>query len=240
MKWCGLSKYGVIAVLAVAPPASAESLLDKLLRVSGLTASPAQMRPADDTVEAGNIWVADLDRRTARAITTGGGYRSPIFAPVTGGLYALNGDAIVRISLETGAAAAIQRVPAVIKLVGFDSSNDDEIVVLRDAGSDASPLGVVSLKTRGIRPLFYDAKNQAERGALGQIRGQDRDYGDTVVYVQTVTKQGLARTVGWTDIFVRRGTGAPQNVSACNGTSCGQPALSSDGRSLAFVKAEDH
>src|SRR5882757_2822787 len=49
-----LRKYVVLAVLAVATPVSAESLLDKLLRVSGLTATPAQMRPAGDTVEAGN------------------------------------------------------------------------------------------------------------------------------------------------------------------------------------------
>ncbi len=235
-----LRKYVVLAVLAVATPVSAESLLDKLLRVSGLTATPAQMRPAGDTVEAGNIWIADLDRRTARAVTTGGGYRSPIFSPVTGSLYALNGDAIVRISLENGAAGALQKALAVVKLVGFDSKNDDEIVVLLDVDRDASPLGIVSLNSGRITPLLHDVKNQPERAVLDQIRGQDRAYGNTIVYVQTETKQGLARTVEWTDIYVRRGTGAPQNVSACNGTNCGQPALSSDKRSLAFVKAEGH
>ncbi len=240
MRWRRLSKYVVLAVLAVAPPSAAESLLDKLLRISGLTASPAQMRAPDVMVEAGNIWIADLDRRTARAVTTGGGYRSPIFPPVTGNIYALKGDAIVRISPENGAAVAMQRVPAVIKLIGFDSRNDDDIVVLLDAGSDASPLGVVSLKSRRIRPLLYDAKNKAERDVVDWIRGQDRAYGDTIVYVQTETKQGLARTVEWSDIYVRRGSGAPQNVSSCNGTNCGQPALSSDGRSLAFVKVENH
>jgi hypothetical protein len=75
MRWRRLSKYVVLAGLAVAPPSAAESLLDKLLRISGLTASPAQMRAPDVMVEAGNIWIADLDRRTARAVTTGGGYQ---------------------------------------------------------------------------------------------------------------------------------------------------------------------
>jgi len=111
-------------------------------------------------------------------------------------------------------------------------------VVLLVAGGDASPLAVVSLKGGRITPLPYDAKNRAERGVLQQIRGQDRIYGDTIVYVQTETKQGLARRIEWTDVYVRRGTGAPQNVSACSGVSCGQPTLSSDGRSLAFVKVQ--
>ena len=235
-----LTKYmALAALLAFAPGAAAESLVDKLLRVSGLTASPAQMRAPGDPVGAGNIWIASLDRHTARAVTTGGRYRSPIFLPVAGSLYALDGETIVRISFEDGAAVAMQKVAGVIKLVGFDSADSDQIVVLLDAGSDGSPLGVVSLKSRRIAPLPYDAKNKAERGILEQIRGQDRAYGDTIVYVQTETKQGLARSVEWTDVYVRRGAGAPQNVSACNGVSCGQPALSSDGRSVAFVKLED-
>jgi Tol biopolymer transport system component len=29
----------------------------------------------------------------------------------------------------------------------------------------------------------------------------------------------------------------PQNVSGCDGVNCGQPALSPDGRRVAFVKA---
>ena len=62
------------------PPARPrEPLLTKLLRIAGLTAAPSQMRgPADDAA-VGNIWMVSIDRRDARALTTDGGYRSPIF-----------------------------------------------------------------------------------------------------------------------------------------------------------------
>src|SRR5262249_25046101 len=73
-----LTKYvALAAVLAFASGAAAESLVDTLLRVSGLTASPAQMRAPGDPVGAGNIWIASLDRPAARAVTTRGRYRSP-------------------------------------------------------------------------------------------------------------------------------------------------------------------
>jgi hypothetical protein len=225
------------AMLAVAPEAAAESLVDKLLRISGLTASPAQMRDSD-AVGAGDIWIADLDRHTTRALTIGGGYRSPIFSPAAGSLHALNGDTIFRISREDGTAVAVQTVAGVVKLVGFDANDADEIVVLLAAGIDGSSLAAVSLKSRRITPLPYDADSKAEQRILEQIRGQDRVYGDTIIYVQTETRQGLARSIEWTDVYVRRGARAPQNVSVCNGVRCGQPALSSDGRSLTFVKVQ--
>ena len=57
------------------------------------------------------------------------------------------------------------------------------------------------------------------------------------VYSETESKRGLSRTIEWTDVYLRRGTAAPRNVSACDGVNCVQPALSPDGRSVAFVKA---
>ena len=76
-----------------------------------------------------------------------------------------------------------------------------------------------------------------ERTLLAQIRGQERLYGDTVVYTKTETKRGLSRAIEWTDVYIKRGSEAPLNVSACDGVNCVQPSLSPDRRSVVFVKA---
>ena len=177
-----------------------------------------------------------IDTQAARALTTEGGYRSPVFSPV-GAIYALKGDAVVHIPPEGGAAVVSQRVSGVIKLVGFDGDSPDEIVVLLD-GAAGSPLGVVSLKSGRIAPLPYDAKSRDADRILTQVRGQDRVYGDTRIHIETESKRGLARNIEWTDVYLRRGNAAPQNVSGCDGVNCVQPALSPDGRSIAFVKTE--
>jgi len=231
----GLARIAAIGALLLLPAAAAaESMVDTLLRVAGLTASPAQMRGPGDEVEAGDIWVAGTAGGAASALTAGGGYRSPVFAP-DGSIVALKGDALVRLPAGGGIATPVQRAPGVLKLVGFDAKNADAIVVLLDGG--ASPLGVLSLKGGKVTPLPYDAKSDTERRMLAQVRGQERTYGDASVYLRTESKRGLARTIEWTDVYFRRGGAPPQNVSACDGVSCAQPALSPDGRRIAFVKA---
>ena len=224
---------GVLALLAFAPAVHAETMVEKLLRVSGLTASPAEMRGPGDEPDPGDIWVASPGSAPA-ALTSGGGYRSPVFSP-DGSVFALRGDAVVRVA--PGSVATLQKVSGALKLVGFDGRNADEIVVLLDSGGAGSPLGVLSLKTGKMVPLPYDAKSDGERRMLVQIRGQERVYGGTSVYVKTESKRGMTRAIEWTDVYLRRGNQPPQNVSACDGVSCGQPALSPDGRRVAFVKA---
>lgn len=230
-----LVRLAAIGSLLTLPAAvAAESMMDTLLRVAGLTASPAQMRGPGDEVDAGDIWVTGAGGGPASPLTSGGGYRSPVFAP-DGAIVALKGDAVMRIPAAGGSAASLQRAPAVLKLVGFDAKNADAIVVLVDDGP--SPLGVLSLKSGKVTPLAYDAKSEAERRMLAQARGQERTYGDASVYVKGESKRGLSRAIEWTDVYLRRGNAAPQNVSTCDGVNCGQPALSPDGKRVAFVKA---
>lgn len=236
MVWHRVVQHVAVAAALSMPVATdAESLIDKLLRIAGLTAAPSQMRGPGDEVESGSIWIANLDQRTTRALTSEGGYRSPVFSPADGAIYALRGDAIVRLAAD--ARNATVKAPGAIKLVGFDGKSTDELVVLVDAGPADSPLSTVSLKTGRVTPLPYDPKSDDQRRMLAQIRAQDRMYGDTSVYTRTESKPGLVRNIEWTDVYLRRGNAAPQNISACDGVSCVQPALSPDGRSVAFVRA---
>jgi hypothetical protein len=231
-----MKHLAVAAVLAIPAGAAAESLVEKLLRVSGLTLAPTHVRGPGDEIEAGNIWIVNLDRRSASALTVDGGYRSPTFSPAAGSVYALKGDTIVRIPPEGGAAVPVQKIPGAIKLVGFDGRSADEVVVLLDIGAAGSPLGVASLKSGKVTPLPYDAKSDDERRILTQIRAQDRIYGNTIVYTKTESKRGLARNIEWTDVYLRHDNAPPQNISACDGVNCAQPALSPDKRSVVFVK----
>ena len=226
----------VAAALAVPVGAGAETLIDKLLRVSGLTVAPGGLREAGDDVEAGNIWLANLDRQTVSALTTDGGYRSPIFSPKDGSVYALKGDIVARLPPEGGHVVVVQKVVGVSKLVGFDSKNTDEVVVLLDHGIAGSPLAVVSLRDGKVTALPYDAESNDQRRMLTQVRGQRRVYGDVSVYTQAERKHTPSSVMEWTDTYLRRGNTEPRNISACGGVNCVQPALSPDGKKIAFIK----
>jgi hypothetical protein len=67
----------------------------------------------------------------------------------------------------------------------------------------------------------------------------DRDYGDTNLYIDQQTKSGMSGTLSWTDVFLKRKGNTPIDVSKCNGVNCGQPSLSADGKSVAYVKADE-
>lgn len=234
---------GLVAALVLSMPvvATAETLItviQKLLRIAGLTAAPAQMRGLAEEVDPGNIRIAQADRGTSKALTTDGGYTSPIFS-TDGRVYALKGEMLVRLPQKTGAGVSVHKVPRVVKLVGFDRANPDELVVLLDAAAGNSPLGALSLKSGRVTPLPYDATSDEQRRMLAQIRAQEREYGTTSVYTRTEGRRGLSRYVEWIDVYIRRGTAAPRNVSACDGVSCVQPALSPDGRSVVFIKTTE-
>jgi hypothetical protein len=233
-----MKQLALLLLLAVALGAvAAESLVARLLRVAGLTVAPQTRAPGDEA-EAGNIWIVNVDQRTAKALTTQGGYRSPLFAPAGGAVYALKGENLVRVAVEGGSPVLVQKVPGVVKLAGFDRSASDELVLLLDPVAASSPLAVLSLKSGKMTLLAYDGRSAEQRLMLEQVRAQDRAYGDTSLVIRTETKRGLSRAMEWTDVYLQHGNAPPQNISVCNGVNCTQPALSPDGRTVAFVKAE--
>ena len=232
----------VMLLAAGQPPKPApprEPLVTKLLRIAGLTAAPSQMRGSTDDAAIGNIWIVNLGNRAARALTTDGGYRSPIFLPNTSTLLALRGNAIVRLGPTGGNPAPLRMKVGVAKLVGVDSADPSAVVVLLATPKNGSPLASVSLQDATATALPFNAADDSQQRMLAQIRAQDRSYGETTVYTKTETKPGLSRPIEWIDVFLKRGAAAPENVSACDGVNCVQPALSPDRRSVVFVKVQD-
>jgi hypothetical protein len=221
-----------LSTAAAGPP---ESLLARLLRIAGLTSAPSQLRgPRDE--KPGQLWTATLEAQTTRALTRDGGYRSPVFSPA-GAVYALKGDAIVVVGSD-GTVSSVQTVPGIVKLIGFEGTVADDIVVLVDSAKGGSPLATVALKSGALTALPYDPHSDQERQMVAQIRSQDRVYGDLNVYTKTNSKQLLSRPIEWTDVYVQRGTTPPRNVSACDGVDCTQPALSPDRRTVVYVRSE--
>ena len=97
----------------------------------------------------------------------------------------------------------------------------------------------MSLLDATATALPFDAADESQQRVLAQIRGQERTYQETTVYTRTETKSGLTRPIEWIDVFVKRGAAPPQNISACDGVNCVQPALSPDRQSVAFIKVQD-
>jgi hypothetical protein len=230
-----VSAFTLATVIAHPSYAATETMFQKLLRVSGLTANPSQMRGPGDDLDPGDVWVANVGEKPM-PLTTGGGYSSPIFSPADGSLLALKGDSVVRIPAAGGAGVVVQKAPSALKLIGFDGANPDEVVVLLGGGG-SSPLAILSLSGGKLTPLPYDTKADDQRRMIAQGRSQQRVYGDTTLYIKTESRQGLSRTTEWTDVYIQRGNTTPQNVSSCDGVNCGQPARSPDGRKIAFVKS---
>ena len=157
-------------------PPPKESLVQKLLRIAGLTAAPSQMRAPGDP-QPGDIWIVSVQDGARRALTHDGGYRSPIFSPDNAFVYAIRDDVVIRIPVAGGSATPQERAPDLVKLVGFDSP--DDVVVLTEAQAPASPLAALSLKTGQLTPLPHDSKSGEELRLIAFVRGEERVYGET-------------------------------------------------------------
>jgi len=228
----------ILTALLLGQPLSvgADSFLDRLSNFFNIKLSSGQMKGAGDDVAEGSIWIAELDKKTTTQITQEGGYRSPVFISADSGILALRGNTIVQI--KPGAPPEnVRAVERIVKLVGFDGKNPDEILVLLN--DETKPLGILSLKTGSIALLPYDPKSDDHKRVLSRIRGQGRIQRTTRVFVKKMSKQGLSHIIEWTDVFVKQGESEPQNISTCDGIDCSQPALSPDGRQVVFVKTED-
>jgi hypothetical protein len=216
-----------------------QSFWATVLRVTGISATPSQLKGPDDEIQAGDIWVADLARKTQLRVTRHGGYRSPVFLAGDEHILALKGNTIILIPLSGGEPKSLYTLKEIAKIVGLDKGDPDKALILlqKEAGSDAA--GVLSLKSGQVTLLPYDRESQEYGGMISHMKEWERVYGNTKVYVRTESKSDMAGTVGWTDVYLKQGNSSPLNVSRCDGVNCGQPSLSNDGRQVVFVKAAE-
>lgn len=221
--------------------ALADSLISRLSRIFGITATPRQLRgiEEDNIMAGGDIWLVNLDQRgiMSRIPTTNNGYRSPLFLPGDKSILALKGNNIVRISVANGEAETINTIKDVVKLVGFDKDDMDKLLVLIETKGSKPSLGILSLKSGEMSFLAYNWGLEEHQKIISHIKEWERDYGDIIVYPKTEKKAGMAGFIEFTDVYIKQGDKDTVNISRCNGINCGQPSLSHDSKMVVFIKA---
>lgn len=215
---------------------TAEGLLNKLLRITGISATPSQQKAPSEEMEAGGeIWISNVKAGTLQKLSQENGFRSPIFGPNDEAVLAVKDGFIWQVSLQTGAASKLHEVAGLTKVVGINRDDANKILVLIKRGPTTAP-SLLSLATGAIAEISYDANSPNDRKLLNHLKGWERVYGDTMVYPRAQTRESVTGTVEWQDVFLKKDDAAPVNVSRCEGANCGQPSLSGDGSKVVFIR----
>jgi hypothetical protein len=214
------------------------SFTEKLLKFLGISDSPGTLKGPGDEVNNGQLWVADLNSQTTRALTSGDGYRSPVFLTGTKEVLALRGSDVVQVPAVGGEGRKLYSVAGIVKLVGASTSDGGTVLILQRTESGGRPrVGLLNVTSGAITPVPYDPASSQDLQMVEDLAGWSRTYADRRIYVKRQSKQALSGTVEWSDVFLQVGNQTAVDVSRCDGVNCGQPSLSADGHWLVFVKS---
>jgi hypothetical protein len=214
------------------------SFADKVLKFLGISDSPGTLK-APSKVRSGQLWVAELGTKSTRAITESAGYRSPIFIATSKDILALKESEVWRFPVGPSQGKKLYSISSITKLVACSADDPDVVLVLQSDGSSGHPrVGLLSISTGKVTPEPYDPTSSQDLQVVENLESWDRVYGDKRVYVKRESKQAMSGEVEWTDVFQKVNGQEPVDVSQCDGTNCGQPSMSADGRLIVFVKAE--
>lgn len=211
------------------------SLWQRLSRILGLTATPSTQKGPGDDDATGEVWVVDLSRNSRLKLTQGDSYHSPIFAEGDKNILAFQGNEIVQIPVSGGETRKLVTVKGVSKLIGVDRDNQRQVLVLSEEQNRIS-LKLLSLTTGKMTAVPFDERSRDDRRIIVHLRGWERVYGDSKVYVEKETKNTSIGSTEWTDVYFKRGDSEPVNVSRCDGINCGQPSLSQNKRFIVYIK----
>jgi hypothetical protein len=215
------------------------SFTEKLLKFLGIADSPGTLKGPGDEVRSGELWLADLQDKTTRALASGEGYRSPIFLERSKDLLVLRGTEVMQVSIAGGEGKSLYSVQGILKLVGASSEDTANILILLQGQAGGRPrVGLLTVSTGAVTPVPYDPASGQDLQMVETLAGWSRTYGNRHVYVQKQHKQALSGTVEWHDVLFQADSQPPVDVSQCDGVNCGQPSLSPDGHWLVFVRAK--
>jgi hypothetical protein len=215
--------------------AEAAGVTEWLLRFLGMSAAPGQMKGPESEAGPGRIWIADRKAGTRRALSADGGYRWPIFESGGATIVALRASKVVRISLQGGKVEELMEAQGIEKLVGIDSGQSDQVLVVRDNGS--APLATLSLKSGKMTALPLDRKAREQNQLLVFARGETRVYGKIRLFLQTDTRAAMEGTREWQNVYLQEADTPPQPISRCEEVTCHQPSLSATGELVAYVQS---
>jgi hypothetical protein len=228
-----------IAAAASQSPGRTESFWRKVLRIAGVTVNPSNLRGPRES-RSGTVWMVDTRRHTLSSVTTGGGYRSPVFELGNQSLLALQGDDLVRIPLAGGSPRKLLSIDGALKIVGLSRDSPDDVLILTRGQGDASvAVGLLSLKSGQATRLEYNPKSDDLR-LVNHLAAWDRDYGDVRLSVRRQRKATPRGVVERARIIMIKPP-SPEHVDLTpdERVDCLQPSLSWDHYRVAFIKAED-
>ncbi len=214
-----------------------ETFLEWVVRFSGVSANSNTLKGADNDLESGQLWIADLRSDTRKRITTGSDYRSPVFYPDSAAILVLKDSDVVRMPFAAGYPAKLCDAAGVTKLIGFNRDDPDQVLLLKEGAGEVS-VGLLSVSMAKITLLPYDLKSSRDHEMIEHLQDWQRTYGDKSVYVKSESRHEMSGAVERSNIFLKTPGQEPQNVSHCESVNCGEPALSPDGNQVVFIKAE--
>jgi hypothetical protein len=214
-----------------------ESFWDKVLRVSGISHDPSTLKGPGDEVVSGEIWLAAAGFDRTQKLTATAGYRCPVFIPQSNDILALKAADVVRVARAGGKATKLYTINGITKLIGFSLDDPDKVLALTEAANGDPGVGMLSLGSGMFTALAYNPTSSRDRKMLEHLQSWDRVYGDESVYLKRQSKESLAGTVEWTDVYLKAGSNQPVDASQCDSVNCGQPSLSADGKLVVFIKA---
>jgi hypothetical protein len=222
------------------PPAkqTTESFWAMLLRISGISATPRNQR-GPQTGKTGQVWVAFLDNKTRRRVATNDtGFSTPVFFPDGQSILAVQGNDVIKLSVADGSKQKVTEVKGIIKLVGFDTTDLDKVLILSDEDRDSCPtVGLLSLATGKVVPQPY-GRGEGDQLLLGHLEGSYREYDNGKFGVDSVTqsRDHDSGPITWLDIVFMEQNKADVNVSLCEPKNCIQPSLSNDRKRVVYIK----
>ncbi len=228
-----------------AKPKPEESFWDKFLRITGISATPSTSKE-DLRDEPGDVWIGVIGGLSRQRLTFTGDYRSPVFSADGHAIFALRGDPLkaqlVRIDPEGGdGPVTLREVPSIARLVAVDREETGSLIVLTRDNYGRFDLAHLGIGIEGVRTLRPDPPSDDYKNALALAARWDRRFavlGSAPVEVTVQPSPPGGATSSGTDVFVSRGADGPMNASQCHGDRCSQPALSSDGRIVVFIRIE--
>jgi hypothetical protein len=129
-------------------------------------------------------------------------------------------------------------VAGIMKLIGFDREHPGQLLALR--ADPNAEIAVLSPASGEVTAIAYDPESSEDRLLLTHLRGEERAYGDILLYLRKESRSDVTGAVlEWTDVFLKEGVKQPRNISLCDGINCSQPSLSADHQRITFVRARD-
>jgi hypothetical protein len=227
----------LVLPLAAQPGKKAESFWEKVLRFTGVSATPRSLRSGENAA-SGDVWlVAAAVGSIPERLTRDRGYNSPVFDSRDQNILALKAGDLYRIPLHGDSPARVRPVPGVGKLVGISRDDPDQLLVLMKEAGGSFGAAVLSIKTGATTAIPHDAHSDQDETMLSHLAGWERDFGDVRLSCEDEEKAAPGgRAIRFTDVYLRRGSDRPIDLTNGNGVSSCQPSLSGDGKRVVFIR----